>query len=254
MDEIMILPKGKLWVEAAMELFLGEAIACIADRGWFSVALSGGSTPKAVYAALGAPEKRGEVCWEKVHLFWGDERHVPPDDPKSNFRMVREALLDHVPIPDDNVHRVPAELDVRKAAWNYEAELRGHFSGDWPSFDLVFLGMGEDGHTASLFPYSSGLNEEDRWFIENFSSENEAWRLTLTRHAINAARLIVVLVQGKSKAEMLKTVLTGPVKPGQFPIQLIRPVDGRMVWLTDDDAAGLLPLDFRDQFPASDIR
>ena len=254
MHEIVIISNKQLWVEAAVDLFIQEAAACIADRGWFSVALSGGSTPKAVYAALGAPEKRGEVCWEKVHLFWGDERHVPPDDPKSNFRMVREALLDHVPIPDGNVHRVSAELDVRKAAWNYEAELRGHFSGDWPSFDLVFLGMGGDGHTASLFPHSSGLREEDRWFIENYSSENETWRLTLTKHAINAARLMIVLVQGKSKAEMLKTVLTGPKKPEQHPIQLIRPVDGRMVWLLDDDAARLLPSDFRDQFSASDIR
>ena len=180
------------------------------------------------------------LSWSDLHLFFGDERHVPPDHPDSNFLMAHEALLSKASIPDGNIHRVKAELDPRLAAFNYEDELRGFFASEWPRFDLVLLGMGEDGHTASLFPGTAGLNEEQRWFIANYVPNLGEWRLTLTKNAINAARKIVVLVSGQSKAEMVFEVLSKNASQEQKPIQMISPVDGEMLWLIDRRAASLL--------------
>jgi len=241
MPEITVFPDKEAFYDAAVDLFINQAQESIEKQDRFTAALSGGGTPEPVYAALGAEQNRERVNWLKVHLFWGDERHVPPTDPDSNYRMVKEALLDKVPIPDENVHRVPAEMDVRLAAFSYEEELRGFFKGEWPRFNLVLLGMGVDGHTASLFPHSAGLNEENRWFIANYAPERETWRLTLTKNAINAAKLVVVLVHGDSKAQMINDVLTGPNLPQEKPIQLISPEDGKLVWLLDSEAASLLP-------------
>ncbi len=224
----------------AEEMFIGLAAKCIKERGKFTVALAGGSTPEPLYEALGSEKNQGRVDWEKVHLFWGDERHVPSDHPDSNYGMVRQALLEKVVIPEDNVHRVPAELDVHEAATVYEADLRAFFDGAWPRFDLVLLGMGEDGHTASLFPHSDGLKEEQRWFIANYAPKRETWRLTLTKNAINAARQIVVLVSGQLKAEMLAEVSKGLYEPESKPIQYISPTDGELHWLVDDEAGAKL--------------
>lgn len=210
-------------------------------RGLFSVALSGGSTPRMLYAGLAEHANHENVSWPDIHLFFGDERHVPPDHPGSNFRMVHEALLSKVPIPAGNIHRVMTELDPRLAAFNYEEDLRAHFDTPWPRFDLVLLGMGTDGHTASLFPKTAGLDEEQRWFVANYVPEQQVWRLTLTRHAINAARIIVVLVSGQSKADMLSEALTGVYDPEHIPVQMISPVDGEMIWLIDQDVASQLP-------------
>lgn len=226
--------------QAAVDLFIELQKESISDKGRFSVALSGGSTPKPLYEALASPDRQEELEWEKVHIFWGDERCVPPDHPDSNYKMVNESLLKHISIPDQNVHRVPAEMDPRMAAFSYEESLRGFFHGPLPFFDLIFLGMGEDGHTASLFPHSAGLNEEDRWFIANYAPEQETWRLTLTKNAINAAKNIAVLVAGRAKADMLSDVLEGDYQPYAKPIQLIRPVDGRMTWFVDQASARLL--------------
>ena len=181
---------------------------------------------------------------EKGLYILGDERHVPPNDPQSNFRLVKENLLDAVPIPGENVHRVKAEMDVRLAAFAYEEELRHFFPGDLPRFDLVLLGMGEDGHTASLFPHSAALNEESRWFVANYAPEKETWRLTLTLNAINAARMVVVLVQGGSKAARLKAVFLDEKGPWNMPIQAINPQDGKLIWLLDREAGSQLPEDF----------
>ncbi len=139
-------------------------------------------------------------------------------------------------------------MDVQKAALSYEAVMREFFEGEWPQFDLVFLGMGEDGHTASLFPHSAGLNEEAQWFIANFAPKRDAWRLTLTKHAINAARNIIILVSGRSKAGMLEKVLLGPKEPTKKPIQLISPRDGQMIWMLDRDGAECLPKEFITNF------
>ena len=242
MAEIVISEKEE-WINTAAALFIDRAAANIADHGYFSVALAGGGTPAPLYAALASPENRDRVQWEKIHLFWGDERHVPANDSQSNYRLVKEDLLDAVSIPDANIHRVRTEMDVRLAAFAYEEDLRQFFHGDWPRFDLVLLGMGEDGHTASLFPHSAALNEDHRWFVANYAAEKESWRLTLTLNAINAARLVVVLVRGESKAERLRAVFTTPKEPWEMPIQAVDPINGEMIWLMDREAACLLPDD-----------
>lgn len=223
--------------QSVVEYFIDLARTSIQDHGIFSVALSGGSTPEPVYRTLGLPGKKKQLDWKNIHLFWGDERCVPPDHPDSNYRMVKKALLDHIRIPEENVHRVPAEFEPSMAARSYEAALRDFFKGDYPKFDLVLLGMGDDGHTASLFPHSAGLKEEDRWFFENYTPDMDTWRLTLTKNAINAARHIAVLAVGESKADMLVEVLEGGFQPDEKPIQLIEPKNGQMVWFLDQAAA-----------------
>lgn len=226
---------------AGVELFVALGQESIQTKGKFTVALSGGSTPKQLYADLAAPEIQDHLNWENIHLFFGDERHVLPNHPDSNYRMVQEVLFSKVSLPAENIHRVRTELDARLAAFEYEEELRVFFDGGWPKFDLLLLGMGTDGHTASLFPNTAGLNEEHRWFIAHQVPSQDVWRLTLTKNAINAAVQIVVMVSGQSKAPMLVDVLTGPYQPTQKPIQMISPVDGKMVWLFDCDAASQLP-------------
>lgn len=234
---IKVFPNLDDLSKAAAEYFIKLADKSIRKRGYFSVALSGGSTPKPLYNALGSPDQEGRLDWENIHFFWGDERCVPPDHPNSNYRMVREEMLSNITIPEENIYRVPAELEPHVAASSYEETLRGFFNGEWPRFDLVLLGMGGDGHTASLFPHSAGLNEEQRWFIANDAPELDTWRLTLTKNAINAARHIAVIVAGESKAEVLVDVLEGDYQPDVTPIQLIAPKNGQMVWFLDQAAA-----------------
>ena len=243
MREIIVCEKEE-WPTKAVELFVQQANANIADHSSFSAALAGGNTPEPLYSELARPENWNRIEWDKIHLFWGDERHVPPNDPQSNFRLVKEKLLDVVPIPEENIHRVKTEMDVRLAAFAYEDDLRHFFPGDWPRFDLVLLGMGEDGHTASLFPRSAALNEESRWFVANFAPEKNSWRLTLTLKAINAARMVIVLVRGESKADTLGAVFMGANDPWEMPIQGVDPVDGKMIWLFDSEAASRLPEDY----------
>lgn len=238
---LKIYPDFDSLTNSAVEDFIGLCNQAIHTRGLFAVSLSGGSTPEPFYRALAEPAQRSRVDWRHVHLFWGDERPVPPDHSDSNFLMVKEVMIDSVGIPAANIHRVPAEMDVRLAAFSYEEELRDFFADEWPRFDLVLLGMGEDGHTASLFPKSAGLNEEQRWFIANFAPDRQTWRLTLTKHAINAARKIWVLVRGEPKAEKLAEVLAGTEEPWENPIQLVHPVEGTLTWWIDEAAAQKLP-------------
>lgn len=241
MTSIQVFPDTSTQIKAAIDLFINSARTAMDEKGLFSVALSGGSTPKKLYAGLADPNRQEGLDWANIHLFFGDERHVPPDHPDSNFLMVQNTLLDKVSIPAENVHRVKAEMEPRMAAFIYEDELRTFFRDEWPRFDLVLLGMGTDGHTASLFPKTAGLNEEQRWFIANPVPSQGGWRLTLTKHAINAAHKIVVLVSGGSKAEMLAEVLTGTYDPLNKPIQLISPTTSEMIWLLDRPAASRLP-------------
>ena len=241
MTFIEIFNDSSSQTNAAIDLFISLAQAAIEEKGVFSAALSGGSTPRGLYAGLAEPDRQKRFKWAHVHLFFSDERHVPPDHPDSNYKMVQETLLSKISIPQSCIHRVRAELDPRLAAFNYEDELRCFFKGEWPRFDLVLLGMGDDGHTASLFPRTAGINEEQRWFIANFVPNLDEWRLTLTKNAINAARKIVVLVSGQSKAEMIAEVLSEKHAQEKNPIQMISPVDGDMVWLLDREAASLYP-------------
>jgi 6-phosphogluconolactonase len=245
MVDLKIYPDKNALNQAALQIFIDLADVSIREQGSFSVALSGGSTPRSLYQALAKPENARRLDWEHIHLFFGDERHVPLNHPDSNFRMVQESLLDRILIPNENVHRVRAEIDVHRAARAYEETLRTHFKGEWPCFDLVLLGMGADGHTASLFPKSAGLKEEKSWFIANYAPEMETWRLTLTKNAINHARNILVVVQGEDKAQMLAEVLEGGHHPVETPIQMISPKNGRMVWLVDHDATQQLSGGFR---------
>jgi 6-phosphogluconolactonase len=208
----------------------------------FTAALSGGSTPRRLYELLTEPEFAGNIPWGRVHLFQVDERCVPPDHAESNYRMMREALLDHARIPPSNVHRIQAELvNPDEAAEVYVQQLNMMFRprrGEFPRLDLVFLGMGPDGHTASLFPGSPALVERAKWVCANFVEKLQANRVTLTYPVLNAAREVIFLVAGHEKAEALRQILEGPHEPERFPSQGIRPSDGRLSWFVDAAAAG----------------
>lgn len=208
--------------------------AAIAERGRFTVALAGGSTPKQLYRALA---QTPGLDWQHTWLFWGDERYVPPDHPDSNYRMVQEALLDAIAIPPAQVIAPPTDGgDPAQDAQRYQATLQQLFTSDWPQFDLTLLGMGGDGHTASLFPGTPALGVEDRWVTVG-EKEGQP-RITLTRPALNASRQVVLLITGAGKAARLQEVLT---TPPHLPIQQIRP-QGHLLWFLDVAAAAQLPL------------
>jgi 6-phosphogluconolactonase len=240
MPEIRTYPDAANLAWAAAEHFATLAAEAIAVRGRFAVALSGGSTPRATYTLLAGDEFAARVDWPRVHVFWGDERCVPPDHPESNFRLADEALLSHVPIPPGNIHRVRGELEPEAAAQDYATALYRFFGTTWPRFDLVLLGMGDDGHTASLFPNSAALHETARSVVAvtAYYQDRPAQRVTLTPPAINAARRVLFLVTGAAKAEILQAVLEGP--EGPYPAQRIRPTSGHLAWLVDVEAASQL--------------
>lgn len=230
-------------VRDAAEHVIARARAANEARGRFAIALSGGSTPRPLYAWLATPAIASRVDWRRWHVFWGDERCVPPDDAESNYRMAREALLDRVPIPPDHVHRIAGEDEPNAAASTYERTLQAFFGGGAGpperSFDLALLGMGDDGHTASLFPGTPPLAEQRRWVVGNRGPRG-AWRVTLTPVVLNASDAIVFLVTGPSKAERLWEVFEGPPLSPPLPVQQIRPRHGALTWMIDSDAAGRL--------------
>jgi len=215
----------------------------VSARGRFTIALSGGSTPKSLYNLL-ATNARTTLPWEQTLFFWGDERHVPPTDPESNYRMVDEAMLSKVPVPPANVYRMPAEnSDAEAVAETYEQTLRKVFQlgpNDVPQFDLILLGMGPDGHTASLFPGTAGLKEKSRLVVANWVEKLKTYRLSFTLPVINAARSVAFLVSGTDKAPVLKAVLEGN-DPGElYPAKLVHPKDGKLIWFLDRAAASAL--------------
>ncbi|MGB3682470.1 MAG: 6-phosphogluconolactonase [Rubrobacteraceae bacterium] len=221
--------------EAAAKDFIDRANAAIEEKGYFAVALAGGSTPEAAYELL-ASEPADEIDWSNVHVFFGDERSVPPDDEDSNYRMAREALLDHVSV--GSVHRMKGELLPDEAATQYEEELREFFGtpGGPPKFDLIQLGIGDDGHTASLFPNTPALEVTDRWVAHNPVAKLETVRITLTIPVINAAKAVSFLVAGEGKAEALKEVLEGDADPYFYPSKFVQPT-GELNWMVDREAA-----------------
>ena len=225
----------------AAGLFVRLSIEAISTRGSFSVALSGGSTPRRIYELLASDDYRTQVSWPSVHVFFGDERTVPPDHADSNYRMANETMLSLVPVPAKNVHRMNGVGDAAASASEYESELRAFF-GDlaWPRLDLVMLGMGDDGHTASLFPGSAALEEQQAWVVANWVEKFQTWRITLTAPAINAARRVLFLVTGAGKADRLREVLKGERDPARLPSQLIQPRDGTLEWFVDRAAASKL--------------
>jgi len=226
---------------AAAERFAIHASSSIVEHRVFSVALSGGSTPKRMYQALAGEPYKNLIDWKNVHLFFGDERNVPWDHPESNYRMAKEALISHVSIPRENVHPIDGAVDADKGARIYERDLKTFFSGqEWPRFDLVLLGLGDDGHTASLFPHSGALRVQQRWTTSYFVEKLGAFRITLTAAAINAAANVEFLVTGSNKAASLAAVINGPRDPENLPAQLIEPNNGELTWLVDQAAASQL--------------
>lgn len=241
---LRILPGPRELAEAGAELFCSLAEEALRARGGFAVALSGGSTPKAMFALLANEPYRGRVDWSRIEFFWSDERAVPPEDPESNFGMAREALLRRVAVPPERVHRMPAdEQPLIEAATRYEAEVRRVVpagADGMPRFDLVMLGMGDDGHTASLFPESPALDERVALVAPNYVAKLNAQRMTFTLRLINAAANVLFLAGGASKAQTLAEVLEGPREPRRLPSQLIAPIDGTLFWLVDRAAAAAL--------------
>ena len=223
--------------KAAADLFEETARLSVASRGRFVVALSGGRTPRNAYQLLAGTPYRERIPWQQTYVFWGDERCVPRGDPNNNARMAFDTFLNYVPIPRSHIHPIPSEELPEKCADAYENLLRDFFQDQAPRFDLILLGLGEDGHTASLFPNSVVLEEQNRWVRELYLPEQKMYRVTLTPLIINKATRIAFLVQGADKAHIVRQVLAGPLQPKHLPAQLIRPTEGDLQWLMDDSAA-----------------
>lgn len=238
-------PDAESISQAAAGEFVRAATEALSARGRFTVALSGGSTPQRLYQLLAGPPYRTQVDWKRVDVFWGDERCVPPDHRDSNYRMAREAMLDRLPIPADHVHRIEAgRADRASAARDYQTTIARVFgvepTGEPPALDLVLLGMGPDGHTASLFPGTTALKETQKWVVVNFVPRFATDRITLTVPILTRAREVLFLVAGTDKAERLAEVLEGPRDPNRLPSQLIQPTAGALHWYVDRSAAARL--------------
>jgi len=237
---LSIHPDPHAAARAVAEGFAERAAAAVAARSRFSVALTGGSGPVEAYRLLAEEPFRSRIPWEGVHLFWGDERCVPPGHERSNYRMAREGFISRVPIPAGNVHRMRGELPVAEGAARYGEELAVFFGRGTPRFDLVHLGVGPDAHVASLFPFSEPLHRRDRTVTTSLHRPLGERRITLTLPVLNAAARVEMIVIGPSKADVVWTVLRGPIDPFRFPAQLVRPVDGELVWMMDRAAAARL--------------
>jgi 6-phosphogluconolactonase len=242
--EVRLLANADAIAQAAAAEFLDAALEAVRQKGSFSVALAGGSTPKDLYGLLSSDPLQAKVPWSKIQFFFGDERHVPPDDPDSNFRMATEAMLAKAPIDPKQVHRIKSEKpNASEAAQEYEQELRESFKlkpDELPRFDLVLLGMGPEGHTASLFPGTKALREQRRLVVSNWVGKLYTDRITLTPPVLNNAARIIFMAHGAEKAPALKAVLEGPYEPEQLPAQMITSPKGRVVWLVDPSAASML--------------
>jgi len=237
--EIRILKTAADLFETAAAMFVTQATEAVRTNGRFTVALSGGSTPKSLYALLAT--KPG-IPWDKVYFFWGDERHVPPDDPESNYRMVNEALLSKIQVPPENIFRIHAEeKDAAAAAQQYEQVIKDFFHlspGQFPRFVLIYLGTGPDGHTASLFPGTAALNETQRLVVANWVPKFNTDRLTFTYPVLNAAACVTFLASGPDKAPILHDILENSA--AGLPSQRVRPTNGKLIWLVDEAAASKL--------------
>ena len=229
--------------QAAAEEIIRDAADAVAQRGRFTIALSGGSTPRNLYTLIAA-NASASLPWDQMFFFWGDERHVPSGDPESNYRMARETLLSKIRVPAANIFPIPAENpDASVAAESYEQTLRKFFdvaSGEFPRFDLILLGMGPDGHTASLFPETAALQEKSRLVVANWVEKLKTSRITLTLPVLNAARCVAFLVSGTDKAAVLREVLEGNGPAEKYPSKLVRPGEGKLIWFVDRAAASEL--------------
>lgn len=241
--ELRVYAEGEQLANAAAELFVKIAAESIGARGCFRVVLSGGSTPRRVFELLATEVFSKRVDWDRVDIFWGDERYVPAEDRDSNYRMTHEALLSHVPAPAANVHRVPTNISPPHAAAEaYENNIWRRFGDSFsmPQFDLIYLGLGANGHTASLFPRSQALQERGRLVLADFVPEVDQWRISMSVPLLNHGRTVAFLIAGEEKKQVLREVLLGPHDPERLPAQLIAP-EGKLLWLVDAAAAALVP-------------
>ncbi len=244
--EYIVLPDGAALARRTAQHFVEVVEQAASKQGLARIAISGGSTPKAAFQLLADPAQPWlkRMPWDKLEIYWVDERTVPPDHPDSNYRMTREALLDHVPLKPEQVHRMEGELQPEVAAARYESLLRNNFrleGAETPRFDLIALGMGDDGHTASIFPHTEAIHTLGRLVTANQVPQKDTWRITLTWPVINQGSSVFFLIGGKNKAELVKEVFTGPRDPERLPSQLIWPSSGILTLLLDKDAAALLP-------------
>ena len=240
--QIAIFPDTNTLSQQAAQYIVRLASEAIVTRGRFTIALSGGSTPKILYGLLGTEPYRGQINWASVEIFWSDERCVPPDSADSNYALAQEVLLSKIPIPANQVHRMPTDQPDREAASReYTSEMQRTFGTNGiPSFDLLQLGMGPEGHTASLFPHQESLHEQQRLVIPVIVPKPPPPRLTFTPPLLNAARHVLFLVTGSEKAEAIQAVLEGPDQPEEYPAQIVRPPNGEVVWMLDTGAAAKL--------------
>lgn len=247
--DVRIFRSLKELSRSAAEIFAGQSAKAIQERGQFLVALNGGSTPAGLFQLL-ATEFREKVDWEHVHIFWGDERCVPPVDPESSYGQAWDLFLRHVPIPEANIHRIEGERSPSEAAQDYSVVLMKFASSsfEWSRFDLVYLGMGADGHTASLFPGSSLDVTAPVILVTGQYQGRPAQRVTLTSIVFNSARMVVFMAAGEEKAVTLAEVLSDRYDPERYPVQRIEPRDGRLIWLVDEEAASRLPMDLVRKF------
>lgn len=244
--EYIVEPDGAALARRTAQHFVEVGEQSAAKRGRARIAVSGGSTPKAAFQLLANPGQPWlkRMPWDKLELYWVDERTVPPDHPESNYRMTREAMLDRIPLKPDQVHRMEGELEPEVAASRYESLLRNNFrleGAESPRFDLIALGMGDDGHTASIFPHTEAIHTLGRLVTANQVPQKDTWRITLTWPVINQGSSVFFLIGGKNKAELVKEVFTGPSDPERLPSQLIWPSSGILTLILDKDAAALLP-------------
>lgn len=241
-SQVEVWPNAHALAMRAAELFMETARQSVMERDSFKVALAGGSTPLALYNLLAGELYAPRLPWKETHVFWGDERCVPPASDESNYHMAHEAMLARMPVPYDQIHRMRGEIEPEEAAREYALLLEEKFYERPPRFDLILLGMGEDGHTASLFPHSSAILDVDKFVSATYVEKLKAHRLTLTFPVINAAASVLFLVAGESKAEMLRVVLEEEVSGMDYPAQLVSPTHGSLVWLVDEGAANRLTL------------
>jgi 6-phosphogluconolactonase len=241
-----VFPSPAATARAGAQLFSDTASKAATTRGVARIAISGGTTPKSMFQLLADPAEPflKQVPWDRIELYWVDERCVPPDNAESNYRMTKEALLSKVPLPAERVYRMEGELEPEVAAARYESVIRNSFKlegAETPTFDLILLGMGDDGHTASLFPHTDALNEMSHIVVPNHVPQKDAWRITLTWPVINQGREVAFLIEGSAKAQVLHDVFLGPYQPETYPSQIIRPASGQLTLLLDAAAAAKLP-------------
>src|SRR5258706_1519120 len=241
MADIRVFPDSAAVAKAAAEIIVSTASTVASAGRNFSLVLSGGSTPKLLYQMLAAEPYRSRIDWPKVEIFFGDERAVPPDHPDSNFKMANEALLSRVPLKPEHVHRMRGEIDPNQAAIEYGKMLKAKFGEG--GADITLLGMGDDGHTASLFPYTPAIGETHHRCVAHYvakSTTGQSWRITLTAPFFNRSAQVLLLVTGASKAPRVAEIMYGPNYPQRLPIQVIQPTSGQLIWMLDQPAAAQL--------------